>query len=222
MVVKDHDPTVSFNLDDNQILDYIKYHYNLIPGQKGIFRRDFITDPFQSILMDNLYKVLKYDLYINRIYKKKYNKIKRSIKDNWFNETYVHYSIYNSYMADLYENRVFSPVSTMTTDFNVNVNHQKGEYNSAEYQTLWYNKADNYINKYNSCLGTCPDLICEYKLMYRQHHILYCLLRGTPLYKIDQSYKSLNLNRIDFEPIDYIIELTKYRITNINDPTHEI
>ena len=125
-------------------------------------------------------------------------------------------------MSDLHERRVFSPVVTMKTNFNNIVNPIKNEYNSAEYQSLWYNKADNYINKYNSCLGTCADRIYEYKLMYRQHHILYCLLRGTPLYKVDPLYKSFNTNRIDFEPIDYIIELAKYRITNINDPTHEI
>jgi hypothetical protein len=217
------DKEVEFNLDDNQILDYIKYHYNLKPGEPGVLRRDFMTDPFQAVLVDNLYRVLKYDLYIIRIFRKKYNKIKTTVRDNYFDETNVHYSLYNSYTADLYENRVFNPAITFKTNFSKTHNTNSNDYNASEYQSLWYNKPDDYISKYNRSLLSCYDHIYEYKLMYRQHHILYCLLRGTPLYKIDPTYTYHNAtNRIDFDPMDYIIELAKNRITNINDPTYEI
>lgn len=197
---------------------------------KGVLRRDFITEPFQAVLVDNVYRVLKYDLYINRIFKKRYNQIKKIVPNQHYNESFTHYSLYNSYLTDLSENKVHLPSTTYRKDEPIYNTQTRGnrrgtgnkEYNSAEYKAIWFNKQDEFSSKYNSVIHQCYEQISEYKTMYRQHHILYCLLRGVPLYKIDNTYKYKNASRIDFDPIDYILELVKFRIVNINDPIHEI
>lgn len=224
MEVQTENPIVEFNLDDNQIIDYIKHMFDLEPDQPVPWRKDIITDSFQSVLVDNVYCVLKYDLHIYRMYKKKYNTMRSIIESQTYNEYHMFYGMNSSFPDDIENNKFYIPTRTKPTFYKNTTGHRNKsiDYNSLEYQSLCYSKPDDYITKYNSMLKNCYNYITEYKLMYRQQHILYSLLRGVPLYKVDNTYKYSTYRTVATEPIDYILELLKSRICNISDPTYEI